>query len=118
VLIADSEGAPLLLHNRTPQAGHWLSVRLVGTKSNRGGIGALVTVEADGRKMVRRCGTDGSYLSASDRRVHFGLGKTSRAATVTVRWPSGAKTVARDVPADRIVTLREGDAAPTATAAR
>jgi hypothetical protein len=52
VLIADSEGAPLLLHNRTPQAGHWLSVRLVGTKSNRGGIGALVTVEADGRKMA------------------------------------------------------------------
>ena len=106
VLVVDSEGAPLLLHNETPKTGHWLLCKLVGTKSNRDGIGALVTVEAGGRKLLRRCGTDGSYMSASDRRVHVGLGK-AMSATVTVRWPSGATNVYKNIAADRVITLRE-----------
>ncbi|HZT43894.1 MAG TPA: ASPIC/UnbV domain-containing protein, partial [Chthonomonadaceae bacterium] len=60
-----------------------------------------------GRKLLRRCGTDGSYMSASDKRVHFGLG-TATQATITVRWPSGAVDVYPDLPADRAATLREG----------
>ncbi len=106
VLVVDSEGAPLLLHNETQPAGQWLSLQLQGTKSNRDGIGALVTVEAGGMKLLRRCATDGSYMSASDRRVHVGLGSAT-SANVTVKWPSGATTSYRNLQADTTVTLKE-----------
>lgn len=105
-LAVDSEGRPILLHNETPNAGHWLLVKLVGTRSNRDGFGALVIVQAGGVKRVRHCGTDGSYLSASDARVHIGLG-TATKATLTVRWPSGHTDTYPAVKSDRIVTLRE-----------
>ncbi|MDQ2731610.1 MAG: FG-GAP-like repeat-containing protein, partial [Armatimonadota bacterium] len=107
VLIVDSEGSPLLLHNETPNTGHWLSLRLVGTKSNRDGIGALVTAEVGGLKLLCRCGTDGSYLSASDRRVHFGLGSETSVRTLTIRWPSGSVSTLHGVAADRVMTIKE-----------
>jgi enediyne biosynthesis protein E4 len=112
VLVVDSEGAPLLLHNVTHNANHWLMVRLSGTKSNRDGIGALVTVETAGRKLLRRCATDGSYLSASDRRVHFGLGDADAPVRVIVRWPSGQVDSFDRIAVDGIVTLREGATQP------
>ena len=89
VLVVDSEGAPLLLHNESSPVGHWLELRLVGTKSNRDGYGALVTVQAGGRKMVRLCHSDGSYMSASDKRVHVGLGDATQIEQITIRWPDG-----------------------------
>jgi len=104
-LVVDSEGKPLLLHNETPAAGSWLLLKLVGSKGNRDGIGALVTVEADGKKLLRHSATDGSYLSASDRRVHFGLGKAAT-ATITVKWTNGTTTV-KDVPVNQVLTVRE-----------
>jgi hypothetical protein len=107
ILVVDSEGAPLLLHNQCPNAGHWLLVKLEGTKSNRDGIGALVTFEAGGRKMLRLCHTDGSYMSASDRRVHCGLGDATQ-ATITIKWPSGHTDVFKDQKADQVLTLKEG----------
>jgi len=107
VLVVDSAGAPLLLRNETAGAGHWLELTLVGTRSNRDGIGALVTAAAGGLKQVRLCQTGGSYLSSSDRRVHIGLGPATT-ADITVRWPSGHVDSYHDVPADRILTAREG----------
>lgn len=107
-LVVDSEGKPLLLHNESAPVGHWLSVRLEGKKSNRDGLGAVLTATAAGQKLVRLCQTDGSYLSASDRRVHFGLGPAGRLDTLTVRWPDGHADALNNVPADRVVTLREG----------
>lgn len=108
VLLVDSEGSPLLLHNETETAGHWLSIRLEGSRSNRDGIGARVTVAVPGgNPLVRYCSTDGSYMSASDRRVHVGLGDQVK-GDITVRWPSGLlERFAFDKP-DQIVTLREG----------
>nr|MDQ2731146.1 CRTAC1 family protein [Armatimonadota bacterium] len=108
MLIVDSDGEPLLLHNETPDTGHWLCFKLAGTKSNRDAIGTLVTVTAGGMTQVRRCGTDGSYLSASDRRVHVGLGRAATADSVTVLWPSGITTTLHNIPADRIISLSEG----------
>ncbi len=108
VLVVDSEGAPLLLHNETTGTGHWLGVKLVGTRSNRSGIGAVVTATVGGNQRVRLCHADGSYLSSSDLRVHFGLGGDSRAAVLTVRWPSGKTDLFKDVAGDRYITLREG----------
>jgi len=119
-LVVDSEGAPLLLRNQSAPVGHWLSLKLVGTKSNRDGIGALVTVTtkapagsltqtpAGGLTQTRLCHTDGSYLSASDLRVHVGLGNAKVAETVSVHWPSGRRDIWRHVSADRQLTLREG----------
>jgi len=112
LLVVDSEGAPLLLHNQTAGSGHWLGVKLIGARSNRDGYGATLKVEAGGLHLLQRCGTDGSYLSASDRRVHFGLGNAARADLLTVQWPSGSKTVLRDIPADRYITVQEGASTP------
>jgi hypothetical protein len=108
VLVVDSEGAPLLLHNETPGTGHWLGVKLVGTRSNRSGIGALITITIGGRKLMRLCHADGSYLSSSDLRVNFGLGAASKIDLLTVRWPSGKTDAVKDVPTDRYLTFTEG----------
>jgi len=111
-LVVDSEGAPLLLRNESAPVGHWLSLKLVGTKSNRDGIGALVTVTtktaAGGLTQTRLCHTDGSYLSASDVRVHVGLGKAAVAQAVSIRWPSGRRDTFHDILADKCLVAREG----------
>ncbi|MDQ2730426.1 MAG: CRTAC1 family protein, partial [Armatimonadota bacterium] len=107
-LVVDSEGVPLLLHNESQNVGHWLSIKLTGVHSNRDGYGAQVTAAAGGLTQTRICHTDGSYLSASDGRVHLGLGAARTVDTLTVRWPSGHVDVLHHVPADRFLTLREG----------
>ena len=88
-------------------AGHWLLLQLVGTRSNRSAIGARVTVSAGGRTQVDEVRSGGSYLSQSDLRLHFGLGSAARADSIAVRWPSGQKTVLKDVAADRVLTITE-----------
>ncbi|HZO90429.1 MAG TPA: CRTAC1 family protein [Chthonomonadaceae bacterium] len=111
VLIVDSEGRPLLLHNECSATGHWLGVRLVGTKSNRDGYGAVLTAKIGKRALIQQCQTCGSYLSASDRRVHFGLDRAKRVDVLTVRWPSGHTDTYKNLTADRYIALREGDPA-------
>jgi hypothetical protein len=111
VLVVDSSGAPLLLHNETTSTGHWLEVNLVGTRSNRDGIGALLMADTGGRKFTQLCHTDGSYMSASDKRVHFGLADAASIQSLTVHWPSGHIDVYRNVAADQIITLKEGSTA-------
>lgn len=110
-LVVDSEGTPLLLHNQSPATNHWISITLQGTKSNRDAIGALVTVtgngaNAGGIRQLRRCGTDGSYLSASDSRVLVGLGQAS-SATVEIRWPSGKRARFTGLRRNRFLTINE-----------
>jgi len=108
LLIADAEGAPLLLHNQESRTGHWLGVRLVGTHANRGGYGAVLTATTGGRSLVRACRADGSYMSSSDSRVHFGLGAATQVETLAIRWPGGHVDTLHNLPADRYVTIREG----------
>ena len=113
ILVVDSEGSPLLLHNETsfpPNRGHWLGVKLVGTHCNRDAIGAVVIAMVGRRSLTRLCHTDGSYLSASDSRLHFGLDAAATVDTLTVRWPDGRSEVWKHVAADRYITLREGSA--------
>ena len=107
VLVVDSEGAPLLLHNRMPGAGNWLSLDLQGTKANRDGIGAVVTVTANGFKQTRHCATDGSYMSSSDKRVHFGLGEADKIESIVVRWPGGGQTTLRNPAINRVLKVRQ-----------
>jgi hypothetical protein len=108
-LVVDSEGKPVLLHNETKSAGHYVRLTLVGTKSPRSGHGALVRITlADGKILLRHCQTDGSYLSASDVRVHVGIGSNTSVKSVEVTWPSGTKTTLTDVPVDKSSTITEG----------
>ena len=101
-------GAPgQLLHNVTASTAHWLKVRLVGTKSNRDGIGALVEVQTGDQKQESQRVAGSGYLSQDDWRLHFGLGANTKADKITVTWPSGKHQVMVNVPADQIVTIRE-----------
>src|SRR5262249_32080974 len=80
----------------------WLGLSLAGAgRSNRSAYGALVTVEAGGRKLTRHCHSDGSYLSSSDPRVHVGLGAVTCIERVTIRWSDGRIQTRVDPPLDR-----------------
>ena len=106
-VVVNMDDTLTLLHNTTRNANHWLTVRTIGARSNRDGIGARVRVRAGGRDRIREVKTSGSYASASDPRVHFGLGAASKIESLEVKWPSGAKQVFTDVPEDRILVVHE-----------
>jgi hypothetical protein len=101
-------GAPgVLLRNVTAPLGHWLEVRLIGTKSNRDGIGAVVEVSAGGTQQRSERVAGSGYLSQDDWRLHFGLGANTKADKVTVRWPSGERQSIENVAANQVLTIRE-----------
>jgi len=109
IVFTNNNGPVRLLLNQTGRQNHWLQVRLDQRPGNRLGIGSWVGVERAGRPTLwRRVRTDGSYLSASDVRVHFGLGASAAVTAVTVQWPDGQRERWTDVAADRLVTLRRG----------
>lgn len=106
-VVSTLNGPPLVLLNRTQGGGHWVGIRLTGTRSNRDGIGASIELETpSGRRQYATVSTTGSYLSASDRTAHFGLGGEN-AAAVVVRWPSGTLQRVAHLPADRVTTIVE-----------
>ena len=107
--MTNNNGPVRLLLNQGGKQNHWLQVRLQQPQGNRFAFGARVGVERAGRPTLwRRVRTDGSYLSASDVRVHVGLGTASTIAGVVVEWPDGVRERWTDVRADRAVTLRRG----------
>ena len=113
VLVMNMNEPPSLLRNDYAGPNRWLAVKLEGTRSNRSGLGATVVVTANGRRTARALLSQSSYYSHDDLRAHFGLGTSGRADRVEVRWPSGQVDVLQDVPAGRVVTVREGSAAAT-----
>jgi len=108
VVLAQNE--PLIyLHNRTAGGGHWVTLRLEGVQSNRDGVGARAELLAGGvRQVAQRLG-GGSYQSASDPRLHFGLGTAAWIERLEVRWPSGRVDHHEGLSADRGYLVREGD---------
>jgi hypothetical protein len=107
VAINCNDGPALVLMNRG-NGNHWLLVNTIGTKSNRDAIGTRVRlVSASGVEQHGFVSTAGSYASASDKRVHFGLGQDTAAALVEITWPSGVVQVLEHVKADQILTIRE-----------
>jgi len=107
ILVNNSHDPPSLLKNNG-EHGRWLSLKLVGTKSNRDAIGARVTVSAEGHRQLQEVRSGGGYISQSDFRLHFGLGKATKAETVEVKWPSGLRQVFHDVDADKFYQIQEG----------
>ena len=105
----NGQGADLLRNDGSH--GHGLTVRLIGTQSNRDGIGARVRLTTGGRTQVREAKAGSSYLGQSDLRLHFGIGTATRVERLEVRWPSGRIDVVPDIPADQILSIREGSGA-------
>jgi hypothetical protein len=106
-VVTTNGGEVHVLHNETVTANHWITLRLVGHKSNRDGIGAVVNlITPEGSQWVTAT-TSGSYLSASDPRVHFGLGNSITASSIEVRWPSGNVQTLRNVKGDQQIQVDE-----------
>jgi len=106
--VVTTNGGPLhILHNETRTQNHWLTLLLVGHKSNRDAIGAGVKLTTATGEQYATVTTAGSYLSSSDKRVHFGLGENAAAAKIEIQWPSGKTQSLSNVPADRMVTVDE-----------
>ena len=101
-------GAPAqLFHNVSTNTGHWLTIKLKGTRSNRDGIGSRLELTAGGRTQVAVRVAGSSYLSQDDGRLHFGLGPGTKVEKLLVHWPSGQVQVLENLPVDRILTVEE-----------
>jgi hypothetical protein len=112
ILVTNNNGPVRLLLNQTIEnargRSHWLAVKLTGAQDNRQGLGARVGVQRSNQFLWRRAYTDGSYLSASDPRVHFGLGSNAAIEAVIVQWPNGSRELWEKVKADTLLTLQQG----------
>ena len=108
VLISNLDGSPTLLRNVSKPRGHWINLKLAGTRSNRDAYGARVEIVAGGLKQIDEVRANSSYLSASDARLHFGLGSATRVDQVVIRWPSGVVEKLASLPVDRETVIREG----------
>ena len=107
-VVSTLNGSAVVLRNVTDQSGHWLGVRLTGSRSNRDGIGAAIEVVGeDGTSQVATVSTTGSYLSAQDRTAHFGLGGNTSVKALRVRWPSGIVQDVTPGAIDRVLTITE-----------
>jgi enediyne biosynthesis protein E4 len=109
-VVTNNDGPAYVLHNEIPTQDHWLTLKLVGHKSNCDGIGAEVKLVTAAGQQFATVSTAGSYLSSRDKRVHFGLGGEARALNVEIRWPSGLVQALKDVRADQILQIDEPSA--------
>jgi hypothetical protein len=109
VLINNQNEPPTLLKSAGKPSGNWLILKLEGTRSNRSGIGARVQLTAAGRTQTGEVRSGGSYLSQSDLRLHFGVGKAATINRIEVEWPSGLRQVETDIAANQILSIRERD---------
>jgi len=107
ILIVNMNEPPSLLRNDVDAKQHWIKVKLEGVKSNRSAIGARVIAHYGGKKQVQAVVSQSSYYSCNDPRLHFGLGSVL-SIDLEVFWPSGLYEVHKGLPADELVTLREG----------
>jgi hypothetical protein len=106
-VVTTNDGPAYILRNETPTQNHWLTLKLVGHRSNRDAIGAEVKLVTAKDQQFATVSTAGSYLSSSDKRVHFGIGSESIAQTIEVRWPSGILQTLKDIRADQILQIDE-----------
>ena len=108
IAVHNLDSTPSLLRNDTVNDHHWLIVRTEGTTSNRDGSGAQVKITTPAGTQLREIRAGSSFLAQDDIRAHFGLGDHATVHRLEIRWPSGQIDALDDLPADRIITLREG----------
>ncbi len=105
VVVSALGDAPELWHNITPGENTWLRFRLIGTRSNRDGIGAQIQIDDQSNQMTTAVG----YASSSYFGVHFGTGTKRQVDKVEVRWPSGVRQELKHVRTNEVITIRESD---------
>ena len=108
VLVNNNSQEAELLRNDGGNRGHWLQLQLIGTKSNRDGVGARVEVTASDLVQYEQQKGGMSYQAAHDPRLHFGLGEKAKVDRIEIRWPSGTVDEIRDVNADHVLVVKEG----------
>jgi hypothetical protein len=108
ILITDNNGPARLLRNDGGNRNKWITVKAVGTKSNRSGIGAIVRVQSASGRQWSLVRSGSSYESQSDLAQTFGLGQDGIVQSIEVEWPSGVKDKATNVAADQVVKIVEG----------
>jgi hypothetical protein len=115
-VVTSNDGALYVLHNSMQTQNHWLTLELAGHKSNRDAIGAEVKLTTAKGSQWATVTTAGSYLSSSDKRVHFGLGSDTMVRTIDIHWPSGIRQTMKDVRVDQILKIEEPSARPNGKA--
>jgi hypothetical protein len=114
-VISNMNAKNSLFVNQVKHPNHWIAFKTIGTKSNRDGIGARITVWAGKRQLVDEVRSGSSYVSNSDMRVHFGLGAATKVDSVEIRWPSGLVEKFPNVAVDQINTVKEGNGVAVTT---
>jgi enediyne biosynthesis protein E4 len=108
IVINCNNGPAVILENQRVGGNHWLTIDTIGTRSNRDGIGAqLRLVEESGGEQYSMVSSGSSYLSANDKRVHFGLGRAKSAKMLEITWPSGKIQKLENIAADKILKIQE-----------
>lgn len=109
IVVNNIDEAPSILRSESRPENNSLLVKCIGTRSNRSAIGTRVTVVEGGRARIDEVRSGSSYYSQNDFRLHFGLGRATKADRVEVRWPSGESASFNDVPANQVIVIKEGD---------
>ncbi|HEX3119008.1 MAG TPA: CRTAC1 family protein, partial [Candidatus Acidoferrum sp.] len=105
---------PQLLRCDSTTKNNWIKVRTIGVKSNRSGIGSRIRCvtkvagESKPHSQIDEVRSGGSYISQNDLRVHFGIGKAEKVDLLEIRWPSGQVDALKDVKANQLVYVKEG----------
>ncbi len=110
IFVLNTAAAAVLLRNDSAHRGHWLELMLRGTQSNRDGYGARVELWVAGRRQVKEKRSASSYLSQSDPRLHFGLAAATKADSLVIYWPGGARQVVGETAAGQVVFVEESGA--------
>jgi len=111
-VVTTNDGPIHIVHNETPTQNHWILLNLVGHKSNRDAIGAWVKIETSSGIQTATVTTASSYLSSNDKRVHFGLGKSTEVTKIEIHWPSGIVQTLNGIKGDQILRIDEPSANP------
>jgi hypothetical protein len=107
--LVNNMNEPPSLYYNTGSVGNFISLQLVGVKSNRAALGAAVTLVQGEDQREREVRSGDGYISQSDLRLHFGLGKAVKAEKIVIRWPSGLVETLHDLPANQYYVVREGE---------
>ena len=108
ILVMNMNEPPSLLRNEYKGKNNWLEVKTIGVKSNRTGLGALVVMRAGERSQAQAVLSQSSYYSHDDLRLHFGLGEQTKVDSLEIRWPSGQVDILKNLPANQVVIVKEG----------
>ena len=106
-VVTTNDGPAYILHNQTPDKNHWITLSLIGHKSNRDAIGAVVKLTSATGSQFATITTAGSYLSASDKKVHFGIGRDAKIESIEITWPSGIVQKVANLTIDSTVVVDE-----------